>query len=242
MSDQPEDSPQTRLRQDEIEKLANCRRSAIIVGSGSAGLAYLVTRYLITMTPLQNSFLARNRGLTYAIVVGYSLYRGILSTGKKCMVGLATLEDSRYGEFARRALQMKEDKKNLTRAEFIQKYPPGEQRKLLDPSTAFTTRPSRDTSSPRHAPQELNPQPDMFSEAQQPDPPRGPKSFHDLQKENRSRNEHTLYPHHEQSNPKQQPNYNKPSLRPDALNNLPPGPEGKSKVKRNKYGDVVYED
>ena len=242
MTDQPEDNPQTRLRQDEIEKLSNCRRSAIIVGSGSAGIAYLVTRYLITMTPLQNSFLAKNRGLTYAIVVGYSLYKGILSTGNKCMEGLATLENSRYGEFARRALQMKEDRKILTRAEFLQKYPRSEQKKLLDPSNVFTSDPSRDTSPPRHTPEDLNPQPDMFTKVQQPDPPRGPKSFHDLQKQNRSKHEHTLYPHYDQSTPKQQPDYNKPSLRSDALDNLPPGPEGKSKVKRNKYGDVVYED
>ena len=242
MSDQPEDSPQTRIRQDEIEKLANCRRSAIIVGGGSAGIAYLATRYLVTMTPLQNSFLAKNRGLVYAVVVGFSLYRGILSTGNECMKGLATLENSRYGEFARRALQMKEDKKNLSRAEFLQKYPPSEQKKLLDPSNVFTSDPSRDASSPKHSPEDVNPQTDMFSKVQQPDPPKGPKSFHDLQKENRSRNEHTLYPHYEQSTPKQQPNYDKPSLRSDALNNLPPGPEGKLKAKRNQYGDVVYED
>ena len=109
---------------------------------GPAGLAYLVTRYLITMTPLQNSFLARNRGLTYAIVIGYSLYRGILSTGKKCMVGLATLEDSRYGEFARRALQMKQDKKNLTRAEFDTEISSRRAEILayVDPCTALTTR------------------------------------------------------------------------------------------------------
>ena len=240
MSDQPEGSPQTRLRQDEIEKFVSIRRRMITVAGGSAVIGYLATRYLLTNTPLQNSFLAKNRGLTYAIVVGYSLYMGIHYSLPGCMESLATLENSRFGEFARRNLQMRDDKKNLTTVEFLKKYPPGERKKMA--LSNFTSDTFRDISSPKHAPEDSNPQLDMFSKVQQPDSPRGPKSFHDLQKENRSRNENALYPHYEQSTPKQQPSYNKPSLRSDAQNNLPPGPEGKSKVKRNEYGDVVYED
>ncbi|KAI6656816.1 hypothetical protein LOD99_16119 [Oopsacas minuta] len=244
MGDQPPTSLHLNIRPDEREKLTECRRNAIVGGTVSGGLAWLITRYLLTKTPLQHSFLARNPGLTYAFVIGYSLYHGIRSTGKNCIKSLATLENSHYGEFARRALQMKEDKKILSRDEFLQKYPPSEQRKLLDPSHIFSSDHSLDDSpsSPRQAPEEPVTQNDMFYNPQQPEPPKGPKSFQDLQKQNRSRTDNVLYPHYEQSSPNRQPIYNKPSVRSDTQDTLPPGPEGKAKVKRNEYGDVIYEE
>ena len=222
------------IRPDEREKLNQCRRNAIASGFITSGIAYLLTRYLITNTPLQGTFLARHSGVAYSFVIGYALYQGVISSGKRCIRSLATLEDSRYGDFARRAIMMHEDKKKLSRAEFRQKYPPDEQRKLFDPSELlnFNSSESNEPASVQTPESQPN---DMFNKQTQPEHSNRPKSYQDFQKENRTRN---TYP----NLPNRQENLNKPAKQPDTHYKLPPGPEDNSKVKRNEYGDVVYEE
>ena len=230
------------IRPDEREKLTQCRRNALASGFAASGIAWLFTRYLLTSTPLQNTFLVRHSGMAYTIVVGYALYQGVVSSGRSCIRNLATLENSRYGEFARRAITMHDDKKKLSRAEFLQKYPLDEQRKPFDPSQILTFDSSSgdNPATPAHTPEEPAQSNDMFHKTQQPEPSYRPKSFQDFQKENRARSAYKPYRDH--SSPNLQESYNKPAKPSDIDGSLPPGPEDKSKVKRNKYGDVIYEE
>ena len=234
-------NPFANIRPDEREKLTQCRRNAITSGLATSGIAWLLTRYLLTKTPLQSTLLARYSGMAYTIVIGYSLYYGIITSGKSCIKNLATLENSRYGEFARRALIMHDDKKKLSRLEFLQKYPPDEQRKLLDPSNILSFD-SSEASPPAsvHTPEESPLSNDMFHSPKQPEHSNRPKSFQDIQKENRERS--SYYSYTDPSAPNRQEMYNKAAKKSDTDDRLPPGPEDKSKVKRNKYGDVTYEE
>ena len=229
------DNVHPKLRDDERQQLAMCRRSAFGSGFFFGGLSWIATRYLLNSTGLGKTILGRYPSLVYSVAIGFAFIQGISSTASSCFKKLASLENSRFGEFGKRALQMREDEKKLSKAQFFEKYPRGMQNTLFDTfskSGSETLAPEQPQSS--HIPQE-----DMFCPAKEPEIPNQPKSFQELQDENRSKGEGSSYHFRDRK-----PQYD---LRKDTTKqidpiNLPPGPEGKLKAKRNKYGDVVYED